>query len=84
MQMADVIRPAVPGHTAKLPRFEAPDWLVRAFAVFDADARGNIRELGVVKTADASAVTALLGHRLIGAEEATIASAKSLVEQGLA
>ncbi|MEQ1769569.1 MAG: aldehyde reductase [Devosia sp.] len=84
MEIAQAVRPAVPGHTAKLPRWEAPDWFVRLFAFVDADARDNIGELGVRKTADSSAVTALLGHKLISAEEASAASARSLVERGLA
>ncbi len=84
MQIADVLRPAIPERAGKLPRFEAPDWLVRMFAVIDEDARGNIGELGVVKRADASAVTALLGHPLISAEDATIAAARSLIAQRLA
>ncbi|HWA17664.1 MAG TPA: aldehyde reductase [Devosia sp.] len=84
MQMADALRPALPGRTGKLPRFEAPDWLVRIFAIFDVDARGNIGELGVFKSADSSAVETLLGHKLISAEEATVAAARSLVEQGVA
>jgi dihydroflavonol-4-reductase len=84
MQMADVLRPAIPDRAGKLPRFEAPDWLVRIFVLFDADARGNIGELGIVKTADSSDVIALLGHPLISAEDATIAAARSLIARGIA
>jgi nucleoside-diphosphate-sugar epimerase len=84
LQMAAAIRTGVPERAAKLPRFEAPDWLVRIFGAFDADVRGYLGELGVAKTADAAAVIALLGHPLITPEEATIAAARSLVAQGLA
>jgi nucleoside-diphosphate-sugar epimerase len=84
IEMANCLRAALPERASKLPRFEAPDWVVRIFAVFDVDARGNIGELGVHKSADSSAVEALLGHRLISAEDATIAAAKSLVERGIA
>ncbi|MEO6396079.1 MAG: aldehyde reductase [Devosia sp.] len=84
LQMADTLRPAIPERANKLPRFEAPDWLVRIFAVFDVDARGNLGELGVFKSADSSAVVALLGHKLISAEDATIAAGRSLIAQGVA
>ncbi|MEQ1899314.1 MAG: aldehyde reductase [Devosia sp.] len=84
MEMADVLRPAIPERAGKLPRFEAPNWLVRIFAFVDEDARGNIGELGVKKIADSSAVTALLGHQLISPQEATIAAARSLIAQGVA
>ncbi|MBI4923304.1 MAG: NAD-dependent epimerase/dehydratase family protein [Devosia nanyangense] len=84
MEMADVLKRALPEHAGKMPRFEVPDWIVRLFGVVDRDVRGNLGELGVVKTADASAVQALLGRPLIPAEDAVIASARSLVAQGLA
>lgn len=84
MQMAAALRTGIPDRAAKLPRFEAPDWLVRIFGAFDADVRGNLGELGIVKTADARAVIALLGHQLIGPEEATVAAARSLIAEGLA
>ena len=84
MQMAAALRTGIPERADKLPRFEAPNWLVRIFGAFDPDVRGNLGELGVVKTADASAVIALLGHPLIDPEAATIAAAKSLIAEGLA
>jgi nucleoside-diphosphate-sugar epimerase len=84
MQMAETLRPAIPGRAGKLPRFEVPDWVVRIVGLLDPQVRGNLGELGIVKTADASAVIALLGHPLISAEDATIAAARSLIEQGVA
>lgn len=83
MEMADVVRPVIGDRAHKLPRFVAPDWLVRMMAFVDEDVRGNIGELGVFKQVDASAVIALLGHPLISAEEATKAAARSLIEQGI-
>ena len=74
----------MPERAGKMPRFEVPDWLVRIVAKFDDDIRGNVGELGAVKKADSSAVRQLLGRDLILVEEATIASARSLLAQGLA
>lgn len=84
MEMAAILKRAMPERSSKLPRFEVPDWVVRLVAFADADVRGNLAELGVVKRADASDVKRLLGRDLIGADEAMIASARSLVAQGLA
>ena len=75
---------ASPERSGRMPRFEVPDWVVRLVANVDADVRGNLGELGVVKRADASDVTTLLGRKLIAADDATIASARSLIEQGIA
>ncbi len=84
MQMARVLSAALPDRASKMPRFEVPDWLVRLVAFVDEDIRGNVGELGVVKRVDGSAAATLLGRPLIAADEATIASARSLIAQGLA
>jgi dihydroflavonol-4-reductase len=84
MEIAGILRKAMPERSGRMPRFEVPDWVVRLVANVDADVRGNLGELGVVKRADASDVRRLLGRDLIAAEDATIASAQSLIAQGLA
>ena len=83
IEMAHVLGAALPERKSKMPRFEVPDWLVRLVAFVDKDVRGNLGELGVVKRADASDVRTLLGRDLIAADDALIASARSLIEQGL-
>jgi nucleoside-diphosphate-sugar epimerase len=82
--ISGVVRHALPQFARKIPRLQAPDWLVRVTAMFDRDMRGNIGELGVMRPTDPSEVVKLLGHPLISAEDAIVATAKSLVEQGLA
>lgn len=84
MELANMLRKGLPDRAGKLPRLEVPDWVVRLVGIVDADIRGNLGELGVVKRGDASAVKRLLGRDLISAEEATLASARSLIAQGLA
>jgi len=84
LEIAGVLRAAFPERAGKLPRFEVPDWLVRAASLFDRDIRGNLAELGLPKHIDASAVEALLGRPLIGADEAIVAAAHSLIAMGLA
>jgi dihydroflavonol-4-reductase len=84
MELAAILKRGLPDRAGKLPRFEVPDWVVRLVAFVDADIRGNLGELGVVKRADASDVTRLLGRDLIAPDEATLSSARSLIAQGLA
>jgi dihydroflavonol-4-reductase len=83
MELATMLRKALPDRAGKLPRFEVPDWVVRLVGIVDADIRGNLGELGVVKRGDASDVKRLLGRDLISAEDATVASARSVIAHGL-
>jgi dihydroflavonol-4-reductase len=82
--MANVLRAAIPERSSKMPRFEVPDWVVRLFAFVDRDMRGNVGELGVIKRVDPRDVVALLGRPLISAEDAIVASARSLIAEGIA
>ncbi len=84
MQMANVLRPAIPERAARMPRFEVPDWLVRIVGAFDKDVRGNLGELGVVKQADSAPVERLLGRPLISPDDSLIASARTLIAHGVA
>ena len=79
LQTADVLRQALPHYAGKLPRFGLPDWAVRLYALFDADIRGNLGELGVVKRTDALDARALLGRPFIAADDAIVATAQSLI-----
>jgi dihydroflavonol-4-reductase len=79
LEFANILRRRFPAYAAKLPRFELPDWAVRIYALFDADVRSNLGELGVVKRLDSRDVVALLGRDLITAETAVVATAESLI-----
>jgi len=78
-QCAEILRRRFPAYARKLPRFELPDWFVRVYALFDADLRGNLGELGVVRRMISSDAVALLGRPLIPAEDAIVATAESLI-----
>ena len=84
MKMANVLRVAMPERAARMPRFEVPDWVVRMVGVVDKDIRGNLGELGVVKTANSAPAERLLGRALIGPDEALVASGRTLVAHGIA
>ena len=83
-QMAEILRTAFPDRSRKIPRFEVPDWVVRVFAAFDADMRGNVGELGTHKTTDALDAKALLGRPFIPADEMFVATARTAIAHGLA
>ena len=83
-EIADVLRLAFPAYAGKLPRFDVPDWMVRVFAAFDADARGNVGELGYVRRTEALDAQALLGRPFIAPEEAIREMARTVIAQGLA
>ena len=78
-EIAEVLRRRFPERAGKLPRFEMPDWGVRLYALFDRDIKGTLGELGVVRRIDASDVEALLGRKLIPAEDAIVATAQSAI-----
>jgi dihydroflavonol-4-reductase len=83
LEMARVVAAAMPEFASRLPRYEVPDWLVRLFAFVDADMRGNMGELGVIRRTDSSEVVKLLGRPLISSEDALVATARSLVAEGV-
>ena len=67
----------------KIPKLEMPDWLVRLYALVDRDVRDNIGELGHLKVLDSADAERLIGHALITPEDAILATAESLVREGL-
>ncbi|WP_417307508.1 SDR family oxidoreductase [Devosia sp.] len=82
-EIANTLRKAFPAFAKKLPRFEAPNWLVRFVALFDKDIRSNLGELGIVKRIDPTAAESLLGHRFITNPQMLKASVDSLIAQGV-
>lgn len=84
LEIADMLRAAMPERARRMPRTEVPDWLVRALAFVDRDIRGNVGELGMIRRVDSRAAQDLLGRPFIPTAEAALASARSLVAAGLA
>jgi len=83
MELANMLRAELPDRARKLPRFQAPDWLVRALGAFDRDIRGNLGELGVIKRTEALDAKALLDRPLIPARDAVTATGRSLIAHNL-
>jgi nucleoside-diphosphate-sugar epimerase len=83
MQIAEILRAAFPQYARKLPRFQAPDWLVRLIAIFDKDVRSTLGELGVTKRLDPSDALKLLGRPFIAVKDTVTETARSLIAQKL-
>jgi nucleoside-diphosphate-sugar epimerase len=80
-QLGQMLKPAFPNR--RIPTRTLPDWLVRLVGLFDRDVGDNLTELGKPKRFNTHRAPTRLGRPLIGAEEAAIATGKSLVEHGL-
>lgn len=83
VEVAEIIRKAMPEFSRRLPTREAPDWLVRLVGFIDPDMRGNAGEIGVVRATDATEAVKLLGHPFIEPDAAILATARDLVARGL-
>ncbi len=68
----------------KAPTRQLPDSMVRIVALFDAEARSIVSELGREVRFDNSRTRTALGIEFIPAKDAAVATARSLVELGLA
>ncbi|WP_339948742.1 NAD-dependent epimerase/dehydratase family protein [uncultured Albimonas sp.] len=73
---------AAPERARRIPKREAPDWLVRALALFDGDIRANVNELGYGPELDAAAGRRLLGRAPIPGETSAGDMARSLLKRG--
>lgn len=67
----------------KVPTRTIPNWLVRAVALVDPAARQLLPELGKRKNASGDKAARLLGWKPRSPQEALVATARSLLEQGL-
>ncbi len=79
-EMARLLRREFPEAARRAPILTIPDWLARLYALFDKELRDNALEIGHVRRANASRAEILVGRKLIGAEEAFLAMARSMIE----
>ena len=83
MQMATCLKKAFPEYSKKVPKFQAPDWVIRLVALFDADVRGSLKELGYNPILDEAPGRALLGRTPIPLADGYVATAQSLIDRDL-
>lgn len=84
VEVAHAIREKLGDPARKVPRRELPDWAVKLVAVFDGAARQAVPDLGKDIRVDNALTRRTLGIDFIPAQEAAAATARSLIELGLA
>lgn len=83
-QVAHMLRDGMGARGARVTTRELPDWAVRAGALFSPLLRQTVSELGKIKQASHRKATDMLGWRPRPPQEAVLATARSLVDLGLA
>ncbi|KAJ5748219.1 NAD dependent epimerase/dehydratase [Penicillium nucicola] len=83
IDLANVLRDGRPAHAERLPTWELPNLLVRAIALFRADLRVILPELGVQKLINNEKSKSVLGWKPRSFEECVLDTADSLVEHGV-
>ncbi len=81
--VARVLRERVPEVAGNVPKRQLPNWLVRLSSVFDPVIRGRLFELDKERPVSAEKAMRELGWTPRSNDEAIVATAKSLVRQGL-
>ncbi len=79
-QIVDILKEVYP--TAKLPKFEAPNIILRLMSIFDDRIKSILPDLGHMPHADSAYVTNLTNVVPRPAKESVLASARDLVANG--
>ena len=82
-ELARALRTALPQASARAPRFELPNWVVRLMGLFDPQIGSNTAELGHVRRVDGNSGRLLLARPTISGPDAAVATAQSLIAQCL-
>jgi nucleoside-diphosphate-sugar epimerase len=83
IEIAGILRNKMASSASKVPTREIPNWLVRVGAIFKAEARPALPELGKVKRANSKKAETMLGWKPRSLEEAIVATAESLLQLDL-
>ncbi|KJC62646.1 epimerase [Bradyrhizobium sp. LTSPM299] len=83
LQVARVLREKIGDKARRVPRFQAPDWLMRLAARRNPLARAALPLLGKVRSSTSAKAQNLLGWRPRGNAEMLVATAESLIRLGL-
>jgi len=83
MGIAKSLKSSHPTFAKKMPKFIAPNWFIRAYALFDSDMRGSTYELGYYPHVDAQNGKDVLGRTPISNEQSLSDMAQSLIDRGL-
>lgn len=79
-EIVEILRAEYP--TAKLPKSEVPNFVLRLISIFDDRAKGILPDLGIFHAVDTAYVTSLTGVVPRPSKESVLASAHDLVAHG--
>lgn len=79
-EAAEVLRKAFPAYDKKIPKGKIPDFVLKLMAIFQPVYKQTVTELGRTRKASNAKAARILGVKFRTAEEALIASAKSLID----
>ena len=82
-EVGKVLRANLGAAAAKVPTREAPNWMIRMMAMFSPEAKALLPQLGRRMNANHEKAERLLGWTPRSCEESILATAKSLIEQGI-
>jgi nucleoside-diphosphate-sugar epimerase len=82
-EIAEVLKSRLGAAARRVPTREVPDWLVRAFALFNPAVRQILPEVGKVKNGSGERARRLLGWAPRSREDAIAATGESLLRLGL-
>jgi dihydroflavonol-4-reductase len=83
IDVARILKTAMPEAARKVPTRGLPDWLVRVSALFNPMIRQIVGELGNVRDASSAHALAVLGWQTRPAEQSIVDCARSLIELGV-
>jgi dihydroflavonol-4-reductase len=81
--IAVVLKNGLGAAAGKVSTWQLPNWLFRAIAIWNADARATLPELGKVKNGTSEKARRILGWAPRSREEAIVATAESLLRLGI-
>jgi nucleoside-diphosphate-sugar epimerase len=82
-EVGQVLRAKMPEASAKVPTREAPNWMIRMMAMFSPEAKALLPQLGRRMNTNHEKAERVLGWRPRTPEDSILATAKSLIEQGI-
>ncbi|WP_299465454.1 aldehyde reductase [uncultured Microscilla sp.] len=82
-EIAEIMREKYPQYKKRMPKFSLPNFAVRLFGMFDPATRSVMNELGKKRVFDNSKAINMLDWQPRNTQEALLATADSLIEQGL-
>ena len=83
-EIAATLKAHLGDKASKVSTRQAPDWVVRAAALFSSDARFLVPDLGKRRTYNASLAETILGRPLRRTRAAVVDAGESLIAEGLA